>query len=77
MWGLKQSTISNSFDSVKFQTHIYRNKWHRMVREINKKPEVLEQIREMVVRARGVDNGEDSDDSSLFAGCPTDSEAEA
>ena len=63
-----------SFQSVHYQTHLFRNRWEAIVAHINKKPGVLEEIRKEVVDEEVA--YADEDDPNEFGECPTDSDPE-
>jgi hypothetical protein len=66
--------LTTSAAIVKFEPHLYRSKWHLIVNEINKRPETLDQLREMVVKpAREPEYIEDSD-NERFMGCQVESD---
>ena len=73
-FALKHSAVSNTLQRITFHPHVFYTKWHRIVSEIKKKPETLDQIRDMVVKP--VETVDYDSDESRYGVCPVDSDPE-
>ena len=73
LWGFKALQGGKSLGKVSFQPFLFVGRWRAIVKLIEKRPAVLDEITRLVI---GRDEYNDSDNPDALGHCATDSEGE-